>query len=216
MAFWAPPFTGPEDHARLACFSALAQRNLLTAFRAKLPELSGLRQRIPTIEMRIGIATGEVVVGNLGSEVSKNYTVIGDTVNLAARLEVLNKHYGTRTLISGATEALARDAIETREIDRVAVVGKSEPIHIFELLAVRGRLPDQDRARRDQFEAALARISHGEERIRDREVVPVGDGGCRAVRIRMAPEESDFGRAGTARGRRTPVCGSAQKAARRR
>ena len=71
--------------------------------------------------------------------VSKNYTVIGDTVNLAARLEALNKQYGTRILIAGATEALARDAIETREIDLVAVAGKSEPIRIFELLAARGR-----------------------------------------------------------------------------
>jgi class 3 adenylate cyclase len=156
MAFWAPPFTAPADHARLACLSALAQRERLAGFQARLPELTGLRRSVPPLEMRIGIATGEVVVGNVGSEVSKNYTVIGDTVNLAARLEALNKQYGTRTLIAETTEALARSAIETREIDKVAVAGKSEPIRIFELLAARGGLPREAAARRERFAAALA------------------------------------------------------------
>jgi class 3 adenylate cyclase len=155
MAFWVPPFTDREDHARLACLSALAQRERLAAFQARLPELTGLRHSVPPIEMRIGIATGDVVVGNVGSELSKNYTVIGDTVNLASRLEALNKQYGTRVLIAGATEALARDAIETREVDLVAVAGKSEPIHVYELLATRGGLTPEAAARRDQFEAAL-------------------------------------------------------------
>lgn len=156
MAFWAPPFTDREDHARLACLSALAQRERLAAFQARLPELTGLRRSVPPFEMRIGIATGEVVIGNVGSEVSKNYTVIGDTVNLAARLEALNKQYGTRILIAGATAAMAQGAIETREIDLVAVAGKSEPIRIFELLAAQGRLSPEAAARRDRFDAALA------------------------------------------------------------
>jgi adenylate cyclase len=154
MAFWAPPFTLPEDHARLACLSALAQRERLAAFQARLPELTGLRQG-PLIETRTGIATGDVVIGNVGSEASKNYTVIGDTVNLAARLESLNKLYGTHILIAGSTEALARGAIETREIDLVAVAGRSEPIAVFELLAAHGGLTPEASARRERFEAAL-------------------------------------------------------------
>jgi adenylate cyclase len=156
MAFWVPPFTEREDHARLACLSALDQRERLAAFQARLPQLTGLRHGVPAIQMRIGIATGEVVVGNVGSEVSKNYTVIGDTVNLAARLEALNKQYGTGILIAGTTEALAQGAIEAREIDLVAVAGKSEPIRIFELLAARGGLSPEAIERRDRFEAALA------------------------------------------------------------
>jgi adenylate cyclase len=155
MAFWVPPFTAPADHARLACLSALTQRERLAGFQKLLPDLTGLRHGVPRLETRVGIATGEVVVGNVGSEVSKNFTVIGDTVNLAARLEGLNKYYGTHTLIAASTEALARDAIETREIDLVAVAGKSEPIRIFELLAAKGDLPPEVAARRDRFEAAL-------------------------------------------------------------
>lgn len=156
MAFWSPPFTGRSEHARLACLSALAQRDLLAEFQTRLPDLTGLRQGVPELNVRVGIATGDVIIGSVGSDVSKNYTVMGDTVNLAARLEGLSKQYGTRILISGETEALARDAIEAREIDLVAVVGKSEPIRIFELLAPRGGLSPKDAIRRDRFEAALA------------------------------------------------------------
>ena len=173
MAFWAPPFTDREDHPRLACLSALAQRERLAAFQARLPELTGLRRSVPPFEMRIGIATGEVVIGNVGSDVSKNYTVIGDTVNLAARLEALNKQYGTRILIAGATEALARGAIETREIDLVAVAGKSEPIRIFELLAAQGRLSPEATARRERFAAAL-----GAYRARDWPAARAGFEAC--------------------------------------
>jgi class 3 adenylate cyclase len=173
MAFWVPPFTDREEHARLACLSALAQRERLATFQARLPELTGLRHGVPPIEMRIGIATGEVVVGNVGSEVSKNYTVIGDTVNLAARLEALNKQYGTRILIAGATEALAQGAIESREIDLVAVAGKSEPIRVFELLAARGGLPPVAAERRDRFAAALAAY-----RRRDWEAARAGFEAC--------------------------------------
>jgi class 3 adenylate cyclase len=173
MAFWVPPFADREEHARLACLSALAQRERLAIFQARLPELTGLRHGVPPIEMRIGIATGEVVVGNVGSEVSKNYTVIGDTVNLAARLEALNKQYGTSILIAGATEALAQGAIETREIDLVAVAGKSEPVRIVELLAAQGGLSAEALARRDRFEAALAAY-----RRRDWEAARAGFESC--------------------------------------
>jgi class 3 adenylate cyclase len=87
MAFWGPPFTSEEEQARLACLAALDQLAGLTAFRAELPELIGLKRGFPDIDLRIGIATGDVVAGSIGSEQTRNYTVIGDAVNLAARLE---------------------------------------------------------------------------------------------------------------------------------
>src|SRR5215469_702282 len=83
MAFWGPPFTGAEEQARLACCAALDQLEAIAAFRAELPDLTGLKRGFPEIDIRIGIATGDVVAGSIGSEQTRNYTVIGDTVNLA-------------------------------------------------------------------------------------------------------------------------------------
>src|SRR3954468_23747834 len=134
MAFWGPPFTSADEQARLACLAALDQVAGFAAFRAELPDLIGLKRGFPEIDIRIGIATGDVVVGSIGSEQTRNYTVISDTVNLASRIEGANKTYGTRVLISAATNHLAADTLETREIDSVVVVGKTEPQRIFELL----------------------------------------------------------------------------------
>ena len=156
MAFWGPPFTSTEEHPGLACLAALDQLATLAAFRAELPELTGLKRGFPEIDIRIGIATGDVVVGNIGSEQTRNYTVIGDTVNLASRLEGANKTYGTRVLVSEATSRLAADLVETREIDRVLVVGKTEPQRIFELLGRKGDVTEERLKLRNAFDEALA------------------------------------------------------------
>jgi class 3 adenylate cyclase len=156
MAFWGPPFTPADDQARLAAFAALEQLAALPGFEAELPDLMGLRRGLPKVNIRIGIATGEVVIGNIGSEQTRSYTVIGDTVNFASRLEGASKAYGTRILISEATEQLARNAVEAREIDSVLVVGKSEPERIFELLGRKGELSIERLELRDTFAAALA------------------------------------------------------------
>jgi class 3 adenylate cyclase len=155
MAFWGPPFTGAEEQARLACLAALEQLAALPAFQAELPDLMGVRRGVPEVAIRVGIATGEVVVGNIGSEQTRSYTVIGDTVNFASRLEGAGKAYGTRVLISEATQRLAADAVETREIDTVLVVGKSEPERIFEMLGRKGEVAAERLELRDAFEAAL-------------------------------------------------------------
>ncbi|HUC73175.1 MAG TPA: adenylate/guanylate cyclase domain-containing protein [Stellaceae bacterium] len=191
MAFWGPPFTGTDDHSGPACLAALDQLAGLAGFRAELPEITGLRRGFPEVDIRIGIATGDVVVGNIGSEQTRNYTVIGDTVNLASRLEAANKTYGTRALVSEGTNRFAADLLETREIDQVLVVGKTESQRIFELLGRKGEVSGERLALRDAFGAALAayrRKNWGEARAGFEgclEIVP-GDGPSTALLRRIA------------------------------
>lgn len=160
MAFWGPPFTGADEQAELACRAALDQIAGLAAFRAELPDLIGFRRGFPEIDIRIGVATGDVVVGSIGSELTRNYTVIGDVVNLASRLEGANKIYGTRVLIGEATNLSVADIVETREIDSVLVVGKTEPQRIFELLGRKGEVAPERLALRDTYAEALEAYRH--------------------------------------------------------
>ena len=140
MAFWGPPFTDANEQARLACEAGLGQVGLLPSFRQSLPEVLGIKRNVPHVDMRIGIASGDVVVGNIGSDLSMSYTVMGDAVNLASRLENVNKVYGTHLLVSAMTREMAKDAYEFREIDSILVVGKEEPEKVFEVLGRRGEV----------------------------------------------------------------------------
>ncbi len=140
MAFWAPPFVAGDAHAAQACLAALAQQEAIAALRADLGNIVGLRRNVPEFRVRMGLATGEVVIGTIGSPTAKSYTVIGDVVNVASRLEGLNKLYGADILVSEETYRLAQGAVEARELDTVAVAGKSEPVRIYEVLARAGRL----------------------------------------------------------------------------
>ena len=141
MAFWGPPFNPDGDDAVLACRSALAQIGAIVRFRAELPELTGFRRHLPDIDMRLGISSGEVVVGSLGSANARSYTVMGDTVNIASRLEYANRFYGTRILLGDGARARAGEAIVCREVDVVRVKGKTEPTTIHELLGMAGETP---------------------------------------------------------------------------
>jgi adenylate cyclase len=152
MAFWGAPFVKPEEHAVLACRAAQAQLVALSTLRRELPEITGLRRDVPTIELRIGICTGEVVVGNIGSENTRSYTVIGDTVNLTARLERANRVYGTQILIGETTAQAIGLEFETREIDIISVKGKTETTRIFELLATKGQLSAELERLRECYE----------------------------------------------------------------
>ncbi len=157
MAFWGPPFTDAADHATLCCLAALEQMARMDAFRTWLPEMFGVVHGLPVVDVRMGIASGEVTVGNIGSETSRGYTVIGDTVNLASRLEQANKFYGTRILVNEATRNLAGDTLAFREIDSLRVAGKLETVRVYELLGLAEELSDADRQRVQAFEAGLAR-----------------------------------------------------------
>lgn len=143
MAFWGSPFIADEQHAALACRAALAQFDQLEKLNAALPEILGFRNGIPNFHIRIGLATGEVLSGNIGSENSKSYTVMGDTVNIASRLESLNKKYGTRILIDELTRLRIGDEFVVREVDRVTVAGKVEPTKVYELFAIAGAAESQ-------------------------------------------------------------------------
>lgn len=155
MSYWGPPFAPPQEQARLACLAALDQAAQLEALNAALPELIGLKQGLPTVNIRVGIATGDMLVGNIGSDVTKSYTVIGDPVNLASRLETANKQYGTRLICGEATAKLAGEAIEFREIDSIVVVGRTEPERVFELLGRRGEVDPVTRGLRERFAEGL-------------------------------------------------------------
>src|SRR6201999_554556 len=100
MAYWGPPFADHAEQARLAGLAALEMLACVPQLRAELPELLGIRSLPKTFDLRIGIATGEVLVGSIGSELMMSYTVMGDPVNLASRLEGANKEYGGRILVS--------------------------------------------------------------------------------------------------------------------
>lgn len=155
MAYWGPPFVGEEEEAAAACRAALRQLEALTQFRSELPDLMGLRKNLPEVKIRIGLATGEVVVGNIGSETARNYTVMGDVVNVASRMESANNVYGTRILISEETRRMADRVVQTREIDLVAVKGKSEPVQIYELISIEGELSPEWEERRRRFGEGL-------------------------------------------------------------
>jgi adenylate cyclase len=128
MAFWGAPQPQP-DHALLCCRAALACRRAI--------EDSGLvDDQGEPLQIRTGINSGRMLVGNIGSELRLNYTVIGDAVNVASRLEGANKSYGTRILIGEETERLARGAIVTREVDSIAVYGRERQLAIYELVGL--------------------------------------------------------------------------------
>lgn len=130
MAFWGAPAINP-DHAVQSCLAALACQRAVRG--SDIIDDSGQALRI-----RIGINSGDMLVGNIGSKVRLNYTVIGDAVNIASRLEGANKQYGTDIIIGHETRRLAGDRIYARELDLLAVYGRSGGMRIYELLGIVG------------------------------------------------------------------------------
>jgi class 3 adenylate cyclase len=148
MAYWGPPFIEEAEQADAACLAAVDMVGRIASLRKELPELLGVRAIASDCDIRIGIATGEALVGSIGSEFMMSYTVMGGTVNLASRLEGANKVYGSRCLISEATVAACTESVEVREIDRVIVVGQTQAQTVFEIMGAKGALsPEQERLR---------------------------------------------------------------------
>lgn len=135
MAFFGAPIAN-ADHPREACLAALENVKRLLELQKVLEE-----RNLPHIDVGIGLNTGEVSVGNMGSNIVRNYTIMGDAVNLGARLEGITKQYGVRIIISEYTEKEIRGQFLTREVDCVKVKGKKLPVHIFELMSEKGEDP---------------------------------------------------------------------------
>jgi adenylate cyclase len=131
MAFWGAPIENSQ-HARDACAAALAILRMMMARRAQMP----VGDPRADLRVRIGVNTGRMLVGNIGSASRLNYTVIGDAVNVASRLEAINKRYGTSIIIGEETRHAVGDAVVVRQLDWVAVYGRSEGVAIYELLGM--------------------------------------------------------------------------------
>ena len=135
IAFWGAPLDQP-DHARLGCLATIDMQRYMLVYRKRLMERGQ-----PLLNMRVGLNTGAMLVGNLGSKQRMDYTIMGDAVNLAARLEGANKQYRTYTMISEHTYRHVQDVVDVRELDRIRVVGKREAVTVYELLERKGYLP---------------------------------------------------------------------------
>ena len=154
VAFWGPPFVKSEEHAGLACHAAQGQLLALDKLRRELPDITGLRRDAPAVDLCVGICTGEVVVGNIGSENTRSYTVVGDTVNLAARLERANRVYGTRILVGESTVQAIGSEFEIREIDTISVKGKTETTRVFEVMSMARQLSEESVRLRERYDQA--------------------------------------------------------------
>jgi class 3 adenylate cyclase len=156
MAYWGPPFVVEDEQADLACLAAIDMIESVATLRKQLPELLDVRSIPMECDIRLGIATGDVLAGSIGSEYMMSFTVMGDAVNLASRLEAANKEYGTRSLLSEATVAALNSSIELREIDRLVVLGQTRPQAVYEIMGKQGALTQEQITLRERYAEGLA------------------------------------------------------------
>jgi adenylate cyclase len=155
MSFWNAP-VDQTDHARRACRAALQMRSRERVLAGQLLELAG-----GPVYSRIGINSGAMIVGNIGSSHKFNYTVLGDAVNVASRLEGANKLYGTQIILSETTAGIVADAFTLRKLDLLRVMGKTQPMGVYELIC-EGAAPDETRELIRRYEDALQKYAAGE------------------------------------------------------
>ena len=149
MAFWGAPYDDPE-HAMNACRATVKMQNRLKELQPKWQREYG-----EFVTMRCGINTGQAVAGTMGSKHKFNYTLMGDTVNLASRFEGANKPYATMTMIGAATREVVNDRVVTRELDFMAVKGKSRPVRVYELMGLVEDVDEKAKALSERFDQAL-------------------------------------------------------------
>lgn len=177
MAFWGDPVP-QADHAARACRTALRVQGQLPRLGPELARLG-----LASFTVRIGINTGAAVVGNMGSDQRFEYTCMGDTVNLASRLEGAGKVFGAPILAGPHTAAAAAEAILCKPLGRVVVVGRSDGIELFEVLAQRSEASQDLASHVERFEQALAaaregRLDDARRALDEAEALRPGDGPC--------------------------------------
>ena len=141
VAFYGAPVT-VEEHELLACKTALAMEKKIVELREKWSHEDDKPDLVHHLRHRVGLNSGPMVTGNMGSEMRMNYTMMGDTVNVAARLESSAKLYGVYIHVAENTYKKVKDEFEWRTLDYVRVKGKKVPVHVYELLSEKGQLDD--------------------------------------------------------------------------
>ncbi|MBF0421383.1 MAG: CHASE2 domain-containing protein [Magnetococcales bacterium] len=151
IAFWGAPLDQPK-HATMCCHAAIEMQQYMVKMRERLAKEGKSQLRV-----RMGINSGPMVVGNMGSKQRMDYTIMGDAVNLASRLEGANKFYASDTMISDTTYNLAKDDIDCRVLDTVRVIGKKEPVTIYQLLGKKGEVTGKLAELLQHYNAGLER-----------------------------------------------------------
>lgn len=149
IAFWGAPIPTAE-HALQACKASLEMDRRIKEMRKRFRQ-----EGKPELYVRMGLNSGPMVVGNMGSNQRMDYTIMGDSVNLASRLEGANKFYGTNLMISESTYKMVKSEVEVKELDLIRVIGKNEPVRVYELLALKGKLPENIKRGCEFFKEAL-------------------------------------------------------------
>jgi adenylate cyclase len=155
IAFWGAP-TIQHDHAKLACFASIDMNKALVPLRDKW-----VAEGRPAISVRMGLNSGLMTVGNMGSAQRMDYTMMGDAVNLAARLEGANKAYTSGLMISEATYSSCQTDVDVRELDTIRVVGRSEAVKVYQLLERKNQTSGKMADLVTQFERALETYKDG-------------------------------------------------------
>jgi len=160
FAFFNPAVNPQPQHPLLACEASLDSLIALKELTTEQQQLGG-DEAFQQLRCRIGLATGSAVVGNCGSDRKFDYTCIGDTVNLAARLEPANKAFGTQIMVADSTRACVGDRYEWRYLGGLQVVGKSQMVPVYEILGRKGTVPDDALEYASRFEEGVRIFQEG-------------------------------------------------------
>ena len=190
MAYWCPPFVPKEEVALRSAEAAVRCLGQSPAIAAAGHEIVGPQPEYPGPLIRIGIASGQSIAGSIGAEERRNYTVIGDTVNLAARIEAANRLYRAANLVCASTAAAIGAKFTLREIDTVLLPGIDGPQAVYEILGRAGQVPAETEGLRDRYAIALGAYRRGDwpaarRHFQDHLAISPGDGPARTMLNRI-------------------------------